>query len=248
VITSAALCPSAPLLVRGLTGVDPAVPELRRACLDVVADLVAGQPDVVAVVGAADQSGSWEGRAKADLLRFAPGLRFLRGQECEPGPGSAPGSGSGSPEPAGLPIALGVGAWLLTESGYVGERMLQALAHDEPANTCADAGAALAAARDRVALLVMADGSARRTLKAPGYFDERSAPFDAEVERAVRDGDLGALLRVDAGLAKELMATGRPAWQALAGALAGQRASSEVRYCDDPFGVAYMVASFRVRD
>jgi hypothetical protein len=45
------------------------------------------------------------------------------------------------------------------------------------------------------------------------------------------------------------MATGRPAWQVLAGALAGtERASIEpaarVRYAGDPFGVMYLVASF----
>ena len=39
----------------------------------------------------------------------------------------------------------------------------------------------------------MADGSARRGRRAPGYLDERSARFDAGVERAVRDGDLEAL-------------------------------------------------------
>ena len=66
---------------------------------------------------------------------------------------------------------------------------------------------------------------------------------DAEVERAVRDGDLGALLAVDPVLARDLMATGRPAWQVLAGALAGSAVSTEIRYADDPFGVFYLVAS-----
>ena len=42
------------------------------------------------------------------------------------------------------------------------------------------------------------------------------------------------------------MATGRPAWQVLAGAMAGRRVTSEIRYADDPFGVAYLVASLRV--
>ena len=90
----------------------------------------------------------------------------------------------------------------------------------------------------------MADGSARRGRRAPGHLDERSAPFDAEVERAVRDGDLEALLAIDPVLARELMATGRPGWQVLAGALAGTAAAAcEIRYRDDPFGVAYLVAS-----
>ena len=82
--------------------------------------------------------------------------------------------------------------------------------------------------------------------RRPGYFDERSAGFDAEVERAVRDGDFQALLEIDAELARELMAAGRPAWQVLAGALEGTVVASEIRYCDDPFGVSYLAASMRV--
>jgi hypothetical protein len=39
------------------------------------------------------------------------------------------------------------------------------------------------------------------------------------------------------------MATGRAAWQVLAGAFAGARPATEIRYADDPFGVAYLVAT-----
>ena len=69
--------------------------------------------------------------------------------------------------------------------------------------------------------------------------------FDAEVERAVRSGDLDPLLGLDQVLAYDLMATGRPAWQVLAGALRGLAPAAEVLYCDDPFGVAYLVACLR---
>jgi aromatic ring-opening dioxygenase LigB subunit len=89
----------------------------------------------------------------------------------------------------------------------------------------------------------MADGSARRSRKAPGYLDERSVPFDAAVEGAIRSGDLAALLAIDSGVARELMATGRASLQVLAGALDGVQRSTEIRYSDDPFGVAYLVAS-----
>jgi hypothetical protein len=100
----------------------------------------------------------------------------------------------------------------------------------------------------------MGDGSARRSVSAPGHLDERAAPFDATVERAVRDADLTALAAIDPGLAAELMAVGRPAWQVLAGALdapaaAGHvpppgRPRTEILYCDAPLGVAYLVATF----
>ena len=77
-------------------------------------------------------------------------------------------------------------------------------------------------------------------------FDERAAAFDAAAERAVRAGDTRALLDLDPGLARDLMATGRPAWQVLAGALEGCTSLSvQVPYAGDPFGVAYLVATLR---
>lgn len=136
-----------------------------------------------------------------------------------------------------------MGAYLLDRAGYAGPRVIWTVSEDESPADCAKLGAELAAADARTALLVLGDGSARRGPKAPGAFDERAAGFDAGVERAVRDGDLDALLNVDPVLARELMATGRPAWQVLAGALAGIAPATTVRYCDDPFGVLYLVAS-----
>jgi len=230
-ITSAALCPAPPLLARELTGADPVVPALRRACLDAVAALIADGPDLVAVVGVAGETRAWPPDGQLDLSPYAPSLRT-----AQPMPASAP---------AWVPLPLGLGARLLDQAGYQGRRELQSISDDEPAAACAALGARLAGASARVAVLVMADGTARRGLKAPGYLDERSVPFDAEVERAVRAGDLTALLALDPVLAQELMATGRAGWQVLAGAMNGVRPAAEIRYCDDPFGVAYLVASLQ---
>jgi hypothetical protein len=44
-------------------------------------------------------------------------------------------------------------------------------------------------------------------------------------------------------LAADLLAIGRPAWQALAGAIMPSRVETEVRYCDAPLGVSYLVAT-----
>jgi hypothetical protein len=228
-ITAAALCPAPPLLARELTGADPVVPELRRACRDAAAGLLRGHPDVVAVVGPGEQTRTWDEGLELDVSGFAPGI------------GAAARDGS-----AALPLPLGLGARLLDQAGYPGPRVLQSVGQDEPAGRCAELGARIARSAGRVALLAMADGSARRGPKAPGYFDERSGPFDAQVERAVRTGDLDALLALDQDLARELMATGRPSWQVLAGALQGAETASEIIYRDDPFGVAYLVASLTV--
>lgn len=228
-ITAAALCPAAPLIARELTGADPVVPDLRQACLDTASELLHGDPDVVAVVGPGSETRTWDEHAQLDVAAFAPGLglRALAGIER-------------------VPMPLGLGARLLDQAGYAGRRVLQSIGVDEPVGSCAELGIQIARSAERVALLVMADGSARRGLKAPGYLDERSIPFDAEVERAVRAGDLAALLAVDQDLARDLMATGRSAWQVLAGALDGVQSINRIRYCGDPFGVAYLAASLKV--
>jgi hypothetical protein len=227
VITAAALCPAPPLLARELTGGDPVIPELRQACLEVTERLLSSAPDVVAVVGPAQQTRTWPDTGTLDLPSFAPGAAV---------PAGTPG----------LPASLGLGALLLDQARYAGRRILQAIGQDEPAASCVELGERLGQSAERMALLVMADGSARRGRRAPGHLDERSAGFDAEVERAVRAGDLGALAAVDPALARELMATGRPAWQVLSGAIGTVRPAVDVVYADDPFGVAYLVAAFSI--
>jgi hypothetical protein len=225
VLTGAALCPATPLLHPELTGRAAVVPELRAACARAVKQLLTGEPDTVVVIGPAAATGQWDPFGRLDPSVFAPGL---------------PAAGDRS-----LPPALGLGAFLLDQAGYAGRRRLQAVGHDEPVGACVRLGGRLSQTGTRSALLVMGDGSARRTLKAPGYLDERASAFDAEVERAIRAGDLGALQRLDRRLAHDLMATGRPAWQVLSGAWPGQGHDAEVLYCDAPFGVGYLVAYLR---
>jgi hypothetical protein len=220
VIIVAALCPPAPVLARELTGRDPVVADLREACAAAVQRLVQAGPARIVVVGPAAATRAWNPGLRLDLGIFAPAL-----------------GGGGDPA---LPPALGLGALLLDQAGYAGPRVLQAVAQDEPAAACASLGASLGGAPERTGLLIMGDGSARRTPQAPGYFDERAVAFDAATERALRVGDLDALLEISPELARELMATGRPAWQVLAGAL--PKAVADIRYAGDPFGVAYTVA------
>jgi len=54
------------------------------------------------------------------------------------------------------------------------------------------------------------------------------------------------LRRLNEELARELMVTGRPAWQVPAGALGARQPVTEVLYCDAPFGVGYLVAYLRL--
>jgi hypothetical protein len=204
--------------------------------------LLKSGPDLIAVVGAGEQTRGFGARGRLDLAAYAPALALA-------GMGGAGRDGSGrdgSGEP--VPLPLGLGCRLLEQAGYAGPLALHAVDDRARAADCAALGARLAASAAQVALLVMADGSARRGLKAPGYLDERSFAFDAQVTDAIRAGDMAELLALDASLARDLMATGRPAWQVLAGAIGEQRPGSVIRYSDDPFGVAYLVATLRPQD
>lgn len=224
-IASAAICPAAPLLARELTGLDPVVPELREACAAAMARVVRSRPEVIAVVGPGPHTAIWPADGALNPAGFAPAL------------GSA-----GTPAGPRMPFPLGLGARLLDEDGYQGPRVLQAVGINEQPGDCLRLGARVGRLANRVGLLVMADGSARRSLRAPGYLDPRAAAFDAAIEQAVRGGDLGPLRAVDAALARDVLAAGRPAWQVLAGALPGRAPAVEVLYADDPFGVFYLVA------
>ena len=259
-IVRAALCPSPPLLARELTGRADVLPGLRSACAAVVGRLLAAAPDVVAVIGAGGETATWDEEDRLDLSAYAPAIAATPHlPAAPPGPAglpvpaapAAPAAPAGSAGPAGpadgrgkpgLPLALGIGALLLDEAGYAGPRLMRAVDELAPAADCLRLGRELAGAAPRVALLAVGDGSARRGPAAPGYLDERAVPFDDAVERAVRAGDMTALAGLDPDLARDLMATGRAAWQVLAGAFGGARPVADVRYADDPFGVAYLVA------
>ena len=228
-ITAAALCPSAPLLHPDLTGREVVVPELRAASAQAAQWLCRDDPATIVVVGPAAATGEWDAAGRLEPAAFAPAV-------------ARTGTRTRS-----LPLSLGLGALLLDQAGYRGRRRLLAVGQDEPASACAAVGAELDGVDGPAALLVMGDGSARRSLKAPGYLDARAAAFDEEVERAIRAGQLDALLRLDQALARDLMATGRPAWQVLAGAMRDLAPVTKVLYRGDPFGVAYLVACLEPR-
>lgn len=229
-IAAAAICPCPPLLARELTGQAEVLPELRAACATAVARLTAVEADLLVVVGPDERTGPWPADGLLDLAAYAP----------------APAAASAARRPA-LPLSLGIGALLLDEAGYAGPRAFHGIdASAEPA-ACLGLGRQLAASAPRVALLAMGDGSARRSVSAPGYLDERAAPFDAVVEGAVRDGDLAILASLDPAAAADLLAVGRPAWQVLAGALRGGRPRTEILYSAAPLGVAYLVAALTPR-
>jgi hypothetical protein len=221
-LLGAAVVPAAPLLVPALAG-GSALQDasLRTAACEAVDALLAEDGRVV-VVGAAARTGPQEGTW--DWSGFGVAARGGKG-------------------PA-LPLALAVGAWLLDVVAPTRPRAFLGVAQDSDASACRELGADLA--RQDVLLLVVGDGSARRSEKAPGHLDPRAEPFDRAATHALRAGDPDALLALPAGLGRELLAAGRAPWQVLAGATQTVRVNAAVTYADAPYGVGYLVAHWAV--
>lgn len=236
-LVAAAVCPCPPLLVPEVAeGAAPELDAARAACSDALAVLAAARPDRLVVVGPTDGAGSGvhpEG-ARGSFRGFGVDLAVHLGRP-------------GTDTPAGreLPPSLSVAAWLLDRTGWA-DAPIEGLGVTETltAEECADTGREIGARAARVALLVMGDASACRTLKAPGYLDERAEPFDAAVARALGTADLAALTGLDTGLAHALKVSGRAPWQVLAGAATNAGLTGTLLYEDAPYGVGYVVAAW----
>lgn len=93
-------------------------------------------------------------------------------------------------------------------------------------------------------VLVLANGSARRTEKAPGHLDDRAAGFDQQMGDLLARGDVTGLAQLDTGLAAELLACGLDGFAQLADA--GLEVNEVwTEHADDPFGVMYWVVRWQ---
>lgn len=235
-----AFVPGAPLLFPELTGPGAVgAGPVRLACARVVRDLLDPRPPVVVVVAPGERTRRHPDGAWGTLAGFGVALEA-----------PAPRAAGGPPRPPrpSLPPGLTVGCRLLDAAGWDGPLVLQEVASGSTPAHCRELGAALAAEVPAAAWLVVADGTTRRTARAPGSFDPRAEAFDAAAEEALATGSAAALARLDPTLAAELGAAGRAAWQVLAGAVpegAGPQASgARVSYAGAPYGVGYLVAAW----
>ncbi|MEU4064751.1 class III extradiol dioxygenase subunit B-like domain-containing protein [Streptomyces wedmorensis] len=236
-LVAAAVCPSPPLLVPDVaTGAAHELDAARAACADAVGLLAAARPDRLYVVGAAPEGGHgvYPAGSPGSFAGFGVDLGVRLGE-------GRPADGDARP----LPASLAVAAWLLDRARWAAAPV-EGLGVDETAtpDVCAGLGRGLADSAERVALLVMGDGSACRTVKAPGYLDERAEGFDAAAARALGTADVAALLALDPELAYELKVAGRAPWQVLAGAAEGAGLDGRLLFEDAPYGVGYFVAAW----
>jgi hypothetical protein len=99
---------------------------------------------------------------------------------------------------------------------------------------------------DGPGLLVVANGSATRTEKAPGHFDDRAEAFDAAIGKALADGNPAALAHIDLDLADELWALPDADVLRTLADRVPPAASVQVDYDDAPYGVQYWVVRWEV--
>ncbi len=220
---SIAFCPCPPLLHPAVEG-RPAeeTTALRRACAEAVEALLADGPEAVVVVapgvdgrcGAGD-AGDLRGVGVDVEVAFSGGVR--------------PGGRRTRP-------ALTLGAWLLDQAGYAGLRLGVGPAGLAAALADLDGGT--------VGVLALGDGSARRSVKAPGYLDGAAAPFDAAVAAALAAGDAAALAALDAEEGERLLAAGVPVWRAVGQVVEGRTVTARLHHDAAPLGVGYLVASW----
>jgi hypothetical protein len=239
-LVAAAVCPCPPLLLpEAAAGAAPELDPVRTACTDALGVLAAARPELLLVVGPTD-AGAGPGEDGGEGAYPAGSEGSFRGF----GVPVDVRLGAGSPGGRALPASLAVGARLLGATGWSGPLEGLAVSPSAEPDACVRAGRELAARAGRVALLVLGDGSACRSLKAPGYLDDRAEGFDTAVARALAAADTAALAALDPALAAELRAAGRAPWQVLAGAAEDTGLEGRLLHDEAPYGVGYFVAAW----
>lgn len=234
-ILGAAFLPNPPVLVPAVaSGAAGELEPLRRASSHALLRVYTDGTRRLVVLGPAETSAMHSPVARGSLSGYGVSLDVHLG---------SPGCG-GAVE---LPLSLTVGAWLVGQAlgpstGAVGF----SVGPDFVVSRAAVELLALAESAP-LALVVMGDGSARRSTTAPGYLDPRAEPFDATVAAALRRGDGEALADLDETLGAELLAAGVPAWRAAGALLTGGSYDAELLYAEAPYGVGYFAAAWTAR-
>ncbi|MBN9110419.1 MAG: hypothetical protein J0I34_16765 [Pseudonocardia sp.] len=241
-ISAVAVLPQPPLLVPELAGAAAAeTADVRDAVLDAAAGLAARAPRWVAVGADAGGRRTVASHAAGTFAGFGVDVRVALDTSASPYSAVDPD----------LPLPLLVAGWAAASTGAAVTVRGELVAPDLPTADCLALGRALASElaseEDAVGLLVVGDGAATHTEKAPGHLDPRAAAFDTGVAAALATADTDALAALDPALAAELWVAGRAPWQVLAGAAEGLRWDAELLCSVAPFGVAYHVAFWTPR-
>jgi hypothetical protein len=192
-------------------------------CLEAVSRALDSDPETVVVLAATPEPATYDGNARWDFGGF--------GLPREQGPARTR-----------LPWSLGIGAWLLDECGWTGSRQYVGVAGVDDDGRRAEPTPP-SPGTERCVVIAVADGSACRTVRAPGHLDPRAEGFDDAIADALSRGELDRLTALEPSLAQELLCGGLPAWQWLRAAVGDASvARAELLTHVAPYGVAYFVA------
>lgn len=218
-LTVIGFVPAAPLLVPQVGGGSAHLDEELRDTAREVARRVIGESErTVTVVAPVDSDATWAAGATWGFEGFGVPRRPADDRPR-------------------LPWSLGIGDWLLDDVGWTGARRYIGIAHDGATGSDDASGA----------LLVVGDGSARRTEKAPGFLDDRAEAFDATIASAIETGDFAGLGELDATLAADLLCAGAPVWRWVARTIGEQTVAESALLADvAPYGVGYFAGWWRL--
>lgn len=244
-LISAAVCPHPMRLIPEIFGETGAEwQRLRAACTEAVRRLripivLGPEPkaedpaDLLVVVGGDDTTRDFDSAsAYGSLLSNGVFWQF--------------GWGSTHPQAQPLPLSLTLGDWLMSESRpgdtgmIVSEVVFQAVAFDAKPQECAEVGRELAGRAERVAMLVMGEGSTCMPAADGERLGDHPRRCDETVLRALEAAEADVIAQMEFSN----IPTGRAAWQVLAGAAAGQRFHGTLHAGGTPEDMGYFVASW----
>lgn len=228
-LIAATVCPSPPLLVAGVgSDHDHRLEQLRAACWSGLDSLRFGSPQLLVLV-AADDATVEDLAGRGSLEEYG-----VPREVSLPGHEDAHGSG--------LPLSLSVGAWLLERDGWPGPVVAATVSRTAGVDECAQLGERLAQRAERVAMLVMADGSSQRSDEQTEAVRRRAEVHDSELVRTLEEGEPRQLLTLDEASAAQAGADGVNPLRVMAGAAEDGVFDAELLYQGAPFGVGYVVA------
>lgn len=261
-LVAAAVLPHPPLLVPEVAaGAADELAGLRATCGKAIDTVLGSDLQRVVVVGGGPARASFGAGARGSLAGFGVPVEVVV-------PGDAPTAcapTAGAPTAKAevgevvLPLSVAIGCWLLRDVRPGPARpgcpvVVEVVAAETSAQEAAELGGELAASADRVGLLVMGDGSAALSLKAPGYLVEGATEWQRGVDQALGSADIEAVAALTADDARRFSAAGRAAWQVLAGAARGGGEPASERQgtswigtllaAEAPYGVGYTVATW----
>ncbi len=236
-ILGAAVVPSAPLLVRGVSATLPAPVSLVRDAVDAaLAALPAADVTVLLAVGSAGvhdtATASLAGIGRPDLLATVP---------VDAAAASAIAAATGWPRVVAEPLPLGLTVLaLLTGAPCV---VPVAVPADAPFDVLAGAGAALAGAGVRATVVAAGDLSSGLTERSPRYRIDGAQAWDERAVAAVAAGDGDGLAQLGPVEARRVGALGWAPLAVLHGAATRAGLAMAVRTYAAPRGVGYLVAA-----